>query len=121
MTPRSHFLLVSLLAGLWAEADNPGAFDDEIAALCREARDLGPVRAHTERERRRIYDARRCLGLTQAEAAAKIGVSAASISNWERGNCYCDADVVIAALQDPAHNRVPRRFVVPKPLEEDRP
>lgn len=126
MSQGSRFLLVSLLAGLWAETGNAAAFDDELAALCREARGLGPVRAYTEQDRRwidgrRIYDARRALGLTQAEAADRIGVSSVSMSNWERGSCYCDADVVIAALRDPEHNKLPRRFAAPKPRKEDRP
>ena len=119
MTQGSRFLLVSLLAGLWAETGNAIAFDDEITALCREARGLAPIRESTEQERRwcegrRIYDVRRALKMTQNEAAARIGVSSVSLSNWERGHCYCDADTVIAALQDPAHNRVPRRFVAPR-------
>lgn len=126
MNPGSRFLLVSLLAGLWAETGNAAAFDDELAALCREARGLDPVRAYTEQDRRwidgrRIYDARRSLGLTQAEAADVIDVSSVSMSNWERGSCYCDADVVIAALRDPEHNKLPRRFAAPKPRKEDRP
>lgn len=37
MSQGSRFLLVSLLAGLWAESGNAAAFDDELAALCREA------------------------------------------------------------------------------------
>lgn len=123
MTQGSRFLLVSLLAGLWAETGNAIAFDDEITALCREAKGLGTARKYTPEELRRlngrrIYDVRRALKMTQNEAAARIGVSSVSLSNWERGHCYCDADTVIAALQDPAHNRVPRRFVAPK---EDRP
>ena len=118
------------LAALAAKTDRRLAAarlaEAELAALCREARGLGPVRAYTEQERRwidgrRIYDARRSLGLTQAEAADRIGVSSVSMSNWEHGRCYCDADIIIAALQDPARNRVPRRFVAPKPLKEDRP
>lgn len=126
MSQGSRFLLVSLLAGLWAESGNAAAFDDELAALCREARGLGPVRAYTEQERRwidgrRIYDARRSLGLTQQEAAARIGTTGATISCWEHGKNYCDADVVIAALRAPEHNKLPRRFVAPKPRKEDRP
>lgn len=126
MSQGLRFPLVSLLAGLWDETGNAAAFDDELAALCREARGLGPVRAYTEQDRRwidgrRIYDARRALGLTQAEAADRIGASSVSMSNWERGSCHCDADVVIAALRDPEHNKLPRRFVAPKPRKEDRP
>lgn len=126
MSQGSRFLLVSLLAGLWAESGNAAAFDDELAALCREARGLDPVRAYTEQDRRwidgrRIYDARRSLRLTQQEAAARIGTTGATISGWETGTNYCDADVVIAALRDPEHNKLPRRFVAPKPRKEDRP
>lgn len=126
MSQGSHFLLVSLLAGLWAETGNAAAFDDELAALCREARGLGPVRTYTEQERRwidgrRVLDARKALRLTQQEAAARIGTTGATVSGWETGTNYCDADVVIAALRDPEHNKLPRRFVAPKPRKEDRP
>ena len=126
MSQGSRFLLVSLLAGLWAESGNAAAFDDEIAALCREAKGIATNAGRSPEELRwcegrRIYDVRRSLGLTRAEAADRIGVSSVSLSNWERGSCYCDADVVIAALQDPTHNRVPRRFVAPKTRKEDRP
>lgn len=126
MSQGSRFLLVSLLAGLWAETGNAAAFDDELAALCREARGLGPVRAYTEQERRwregrRVLNARKALRLTQKEAAARIGTTGATISCWESGLNYCDADVVIAALRDPEHNKLPRRFVAPKPRKEDRP
>jgi len=123
-TPRLQ--LVALLADLWAETGNAIAFVDEVTALCREARGLSPVREYTDQKRRwldgrRIYDARRSLRLTQRDAAARRGVSAVSLSNWENGRCYCDADVVINALTDPANNKVPRRFVAPDPRKEDRP
>ena len=126
MSQGSRYLLVSLLAGLWAETGNAAAFDDELAALCREARGLGPVLAYTEQERRwcegrRVLNARKALRLTQKEAAARIGTTGATISCWESGLNYCDADVVIAALRDPEHNKLPRRFVAPKPRKEDRP
>lgn len=126
MSQGSRFLLVSLLAGLWAETGNAAAFDDELAALCREAKGMDTNAGRTPEELRwcegrRIYDVRRSLGLTRAEAADRIGVSSVSMSNWERGSCYCDADVVIAALRDPEHNKLPRRFVAPKPRKEDRP
>lgn len=126
MSQGSRFLLVSLLAALWAESGNAAAFDDELAALCRAAKGIATNAGRTPEELRRIdgrriYDARRSLGLTQAEAADRIGVSSVSMSNWEHGSCYCDADIIISALQDPAHNRVPRRFVAPNPRKEDRP
>lgn len=126
MSQGSRFLLVSLLAGLWAETGNAAAFDDELAALCREAKGIGANAGRTPEELRwcegrRVLDARKALRLTQQQAAARIGTTAATISCWEHGKNYCDADVVIAALQDPARNRVPRRFVAPNPLKEDRP
>lgn len=126
MTRTPRLQLVAGLTELWNETRNPIAFDDEVTALCREARGLAPIREYTEQERRwidgrRIYDARRSLRLTQREAAARLGVTAVSLSNWELGNCYCDADTVIAALHDPEHNKLPRRFVAPKPRKEGRP
>lgn len=119
MSRESRLYLVALLAGLWAEIGNAIAFDDEVAALCREARGLAPIRERTEQERRwcegrRVLDARKALRLTQQEAAARIGTTGATISGWETGANYCDADVVIAALRDPEHNKLPRRFVAPK-------
>lgn len=126
MSPGSRYLLVSLLAGLWAETGNAAAFDGEIAALCREAKGIGANAGRTPEELRwreglRVLDARKALRLTQQEAAARIGTTVATISCWEHGKNYCDADVVIAALQDPEHNKLPRRFVAPKPRKEDRP
>ena len=108
MSQGSRYLLVSLLAGLWAETGNAAAFDDELAALCREARGLGPVRAYTEQERRwidgrRIYDARRSLGLMQAEAADRNRrVLCEYVELGAREILLGDADIIIAALQDPA-------------------
>lgn len=126
MSQGSRFLLVSLLAGLWAESGNAAAFDDELAALCREAKGIATNAGRTPEELRwcegrRVLDACKALRLTQQEAAARIGTSGATISGWETGTNYCDADVVIAALRDPEHNKLPRRFVAPKPRKEDRP
>lgn len=126
MSQGSRYLLVSLLAGLWAETGNAAAFDDELAALCREAKGIGANAGRTPEELRwcegrRVLDARKALRLTQQEAAARIGTTGATISCWEHGKNYCDADVVITALRDPEHNKLPRRFVAPKPLKEDRP
>lgn len=111
--------LVALLADLLIETGNAIAFDDEVAALCREAKGLGTARKYTPAELRwlngrRVRDARKALHMTQAEAAARIGTTGATVSGWESGTNYCDADVVIAALRDPEHNRLPRRFVAPK-------
>lgn len=126
MSQGSRFLLVSLLAGLWDETGNDAAFDDEIAALCREAKGIATNAGRSPeelrwREGRRVLDARKALRLTQQEAAARIGTTGATISGWETGTNYCDADVVIAALRDPEHNKLPRRFVAQKPRKEDRP
>ena len=126
MSQGSRFLLVSLLAGLWDETGNAAAFDDELAALCREAKGIATNAGRTPEELRwsegrRVLDARKALRLTQQEAAARIGTTGATISGWETGTNYCDADVVIAALRDPEHNKLPRRFVAPKPRKEDRP
>lgn len=126
MSQGSRFLLVSLLAGLWAESGNAAAFDDEIAALCRDAKGIATNAGRSPEELRccegrRVLYARKALRLTQQEAAARIGTTGATISGWETGTNYCDADVVIAALRDPEHNKLPRRFVAPKPRKEDRP
>lgn len=126
MSQGSRSLLVSLLAGLWDETGNAAAFDDEIAALCREAKGIATNAGRTPEELRwcegrRVLDARKALRLTQQEDAARIGTTGATISGWETGTNYCDADVVIAAMRDPEHNKLPRRFVAPKPRKEDRP
>lgn len=119
MTRESRLQLVALLAGLWAETGNAAAFDDELAALCRVAKGIATNTGLTPeelrwREGRRVLDARKALRLTQQEAAARIGTTGATISGWETGTNYCDADVVIAALRDPEHNKLPRRFVNPR-------
>lgn len=126
MSQGSRFLLVSLLAGLWDESGNAAAFDDELAALCREAKGIATNAGRSPEELRwingrRVRDARKALRLTQQEAATRIGTTGATVSGWESGANYCDADVVIAALRDPEHNKLPRRFVAPKPRKEDRP
>lgn len=126
MSQGSRFLLASLLAGLWDETGNAAAFDDEIAALCREAKGIATNAGRSPEELRwcegrRVLDARKAPRLTQQEAAARIGTTGATISGWETGTNYCDADVVIAALRDPEHYKLPRRFVAPKPRKEDRP
>lgn len=119
MTREPRLYLVALLAGLWAETGNAAAFDDELAALCREAKGIATNTGRSPQELRwcegrRVLDARKALRLTQQEAAARIGTTGATISGWETGSNYCDADVVIAALRDPEHNKLPRRFVAPR-------
>lgn len=42
--------------------------------------------AHRRRVGKRIRDARRECGFTCAQIAAEVGVTRASVSNWERGN-----------------------------------